>query len=146
MDFQIGTRVIDSEGFKATVRYLGPVAAAKNKNEIWLGVEWDDKSRGKHDGSCVDDEGKLHRYFECAYGAGSFVKPSKVFSGKSLNEALRERYVDLNAPAIVDEEDPKLPDAFVSTSKGNKKSIEFFGEKKIRYQKYKLNNYFLVIL
>jgi len=31
-----------------TVRYIGPVA---DKNGEWLGVEWDDASRGKHDGT-----------------------------------------------------------------------------------------------
>lgn len=39
----MGARVCDSDGFKATVRYVGPVVAASNKEEIWLGVEWDVK-------------------------------------------------------------------------------------------------------
>jgi dynactin complex subunit len=30
------------------VRYIGSVA---DKNGEWLGVEWDDTSRGKHDGT-----------------------------------------------------------------------------------------------
>ena len=45
------------------IRYIGPVAIAKDKNEIWLGIEWDTAGRGKHDGSCVDTIGILHRYF-----------------------------------------------------------------------------------
>lgn len=130
--FALGCRVRDQEGFRATVRYIGPVAAAKNKEEVWLGVEWDDNKRGKHDGSCVDDAGIMHRYFDCAFGAGSFVKMSKVTTGRSLVEALQDRYVSLDAPVIA-EENSKLPDAFVTTSKGNQKSIEFYGEKKIRY-------------
>ncbi len=130
--FQVGSRVRDGEGFRATVRYIGPVAAAKNKEEIWLGVEWDDKSRGKHDGSCVDDKGDLVRYFTCAYGAGSFVKQAKVSAGRSLKDALSERYVTLDAPTITTETDTALPDAFFITSKGNQKSIEFVGEEKIR--------------
>ena len=40
-----------------TVRYVGPVA---DKQGIWLGVEWDDPKRGKHDGS---HDGLL--YFTC---------------------------------------------------------------------------------
>lgn len=130
--FHVGSRVRDSEGFRATVRYIGPVAAAKNKEEIWLGVEWDDKSRGKHDGSCVDDGGNLVRYFTCAYGAGSFVKQGKVSAGRTLIEALSDRYVTLDAPTITNDSDKALPDAFFVTSKGNQKSIEFVGEEKIR--------------
>ncbi len=130
--FYVGSRVRDSDGFRATVRYIGPVAAAKNKEEIWLGVEWDDATRGKHDGSCVDDQGILHRYFECVYGGGSFVKVNKVNTGRSLVDALKDRYVSIDAPTIV-EPDGKLPDGLFNTSKGNQKSIEFYGEKKLRY-------------
>jgi hypothetical protein len=39
MSIKIGSRVRDFDGFKATVRYIGPVAIAKNKAEIWLGVD-----------------------------------------------------------------------------------------------------------
>lgn len=42
----VGSRVMDHEGFRATVRYIGPVAAAKNREDIWIGVEWDNPSRG----------------------------------------------------------------------------------------------------
>ena len=40
-----------------TVRYLGEVEGTSG---LWLGVEWDDQARGKHDGSH-----KGVRYFEC---------------------------------------------------------------------------------
>lgn len=128
--FAVGNRVRDGDGFRATIRYIGPVAAAKNKEEVWLGVEWDDASRGKHDGSCLDGEGKLVRYFTCAYGAGSFIKPAKIVLGRSLVEALHDRYVTLDAPSI--SKDAALPEAYFTTSKGNQKSIEFVGEEKIR--------------
>lgn len=114
--FKIGSRIRDSEGFRATVRYVGIVAAAKNKEDIWLGVEWDDKGRGKHDGSCVDDGGILHRYFDCEMGTGSFIKPHKVSSGKTLMEALNEKYVAVDAPEVVSE-DSTIPGAFVTTAK-----------------------------
>jgi len=130
--FQVGCRVKDADGYRATVRYIGPVAAAKNKTETWLGVQWDKGDRGKHDGSCVDEEGILHRYFECPQGAGSFVKGNKVTAGRSFVDALTERYVGMDAPVITNPEDSTLPDAFVTTAKGNKKGIEFLGERKIR--------------
>ena len=69
----VGSKVRDADGFRGTVRYIGPVAAAKNQEEDWLGIEWDVQSRGKHDGSCVDKLGKLHRYFTCGDTSGSFV-------------------------------------------------------------------------
>ena len=128
--YVVGCRVRDLDGSRGTVRYIGPVAAAKNKTEPWLGVEWD-QERGRHDGSCVDDEGNLHRYFQCTMGFGSFVKSSKVTAGSMLITALRERYVSMDAPEIVGP-DSILPDAYVVTAKGHQKSIEFLGEKKLR--------------
>jgi dynactin complex subunit len=125
-----GHRVQDLDGFKATVRYIGPVAASKNQSEVWLGVEWDDKSRGKHDGSCVDAAGKFHRYFECEMGAGSFVKPIKIKPSYGFYEGLKDRYVEMSAAEIAT--DNILPDAFVTTASGAQKSIEFVGELKIR--------------
>ena len=95
-----------------------------------VGIEWDNHSRGKHDGSCVDSKEVVHRYFQCPPGAGSFVKPGKVSRGKTLTDALRERYVSMDAPEIAP--DDVLPGAFVATAKGTLKSIEFVGEKKIR--------------
>lgn len=40
-----------------TVRFSGPV---EQTSGTWLGIEWDDPKRGKHDGS---KDGK--QYFEC---------------------------------------------------------------------------------
>lgn len=122
----VGCRIIDTEGYKATVQYIGTVVGAKNQSETWLGVEWDNQIRGKHDGSSVDSNGTLRKYFECASGSGSFIKPSKVTYGRSFMSALNERYVSLDAPPVGE------ADAFVSTLKGNQKSIEFVGEEKIR--------------
>lgn len=129
-NFQIGSRVEDLDGSKGTVRYFGPVAASKSQDENWVGVEWDDKQRGKHDGSCVDSRGTFHRYFECPMGAGSFVKPSKLKPGYSFAQAIQDRYVEMTAPEIT--QDNILPDAFVQTAKGGQKNIEFVGEMKIR--------------
>jgi dynactin complex subunit len=40
-----------------TIRYIGEVKGTKGQ---WLGVEWDDPSRGKHSG----EHGGI-KYFEC---------------------------------------------------------------------------------
>lgn len=51
-----GKRVAIREAL-GTVRYQGPVDGTSG---IWLGIDWDDPLRGKHDGS---KDGK--RYFSC---------------------------------------------------------------------------------
>ena len=53
---QIGERR-SYDGVPCTVRYVGEVAGTSGS---WLGVEWDDPSRGKHDG-----QHKGVRYFSC---------------------------------------------------------------------------------
>ena len=55
-DFYPGQRVSYS-GALCTVRYIGEVQGTKGQ---WIGVEWDDPARGKHDGS---HEGV--KYFDC---------------------------------------------------------------------------------
>ena len=63
-------------------------------------------------------------------GSGSFVKQNVVIKGRKFTEALLERYISLDAPDVAP--DSIIPDAFVQTSKGNMKNIEFVGERKIR--------------
>lgn len=55
---RVGQRV-SYGGALCTVRYAGPVAGTTGS---WLGVEWDDATRGKHDGSH-----KGVRYFTCRF-------------------------------------------------------------------------------
>jgi hypothetical protein len=56
------------------------------------GVEWDDPTRGKNDGSVtVEGSGEVVRYFTCAPGAGSFMKLELLSGGVSIMDALDER-------------------------------------------------------
>lgn len=75
-------------GALCTVRYRGPLSGTKGE---WLGVEWDDPTRGKHDGKHNDQ-----RIFECLSSsptAGSFVRPSrKPDLERTLLEAIRFKY------------------------------------------------------
>lgn len=57
-DFYIGKR-LSYDGRLCTVRYHGEVQGTKGE---WLGVEWDDPTRGKHAG-----EHQGVKYFECEY-------------------------------------------------------------------------------
>lgn len=55
---KVGDRIqVDQD--VATVRYIGPVDDTEGD---WLGVEWDDATRGKHSG---EKDGKS--YFACRY-------------------------------------------------------------------------------
>jgi hypothetical protein len=62
-DFYVGKR-LSYGGDLCTVRYVGEVTGTRGE---WLGVEWDDPSRGKHSG-----EAGGNKYFECS----STVLPS----------------------------------------------------------------------
>lgn len=52
---EINQRVV-LNGSKGVVRYLGPVEGTAGQ---WVGVDWDDPTRGKHDGKTRDGR----RYF-----------------------------------------------------------------------------------
>ncbi|XP_075826303.1 tubulin-specific chaperone E isoform X2 [Microtus pennsylvanicus] len=81
----IGRR-IEVNGEFATVRFCGAVPPVAG---LWLGVEWDNPERGKHDGS---HEGTM--YFKCRHPTGgSFVRPNKVNFGVDFLTALKKRYV-----------------------------------------------------
>ncbi|KAM4040939.1 tubulin-specific chaperone E isoform 2-T3 [Anomaloglossus baeobatrachus] len=80
----IGRRII-CDGEYATVHFVGLVPPTPG---MWLGVEWDNPLRGKHDGS---HEGT--RYFTCSHlTGGSFVRPKKANFGVSFLSAMTKRY------------------------------------------------------
>ncbi|RYP54352.1 hypothetical protein DL768_000926 [Monosporascus sp. mg162] len=84
---KVGDR-LSFDGAVCTVRYVGEVAGTSGS---WLGVEWDDPSRGKHDGS---HNGV--RYFTCKSKAGtaaSFVRPTRPAERpQSFVSALVDKY------------------------------------------------------
>uniref|UniRef100_R4G3X9 Tubulin-specific chaperone E n=1 Tax=Rhodnius prolixus TaxID=13249 RepID=R4G3X9_RHOPR len=70
---------------RATVKYVGPVPPTKG---LWLGLDWDDPSRGKHDGQYAGT-----KYFEARYStSGSLVRLEKVEVGQTICDAIKERY------------------------------------------------------
>ncbi|XP_031552493.1 tubulin-specific chaperone E-like [Actinia tenebrosa] len=80
----VGKRVI-CDDFIGTVKYFGVVPPTQGE---WLGVEWDDEKRGKHDGT-LDGVS----YFVCSHPkSGSFVRLKKVNFGVSVIDALKQRY------------------------------------------------------
>ncbi|KAI0512475.1 Thioesterase/thiol ester dehydrase-isomerase [Xylaria bambusicola] len=83
----VGDR-LSFDGATCTVRYLGEVAGTSGS---WLGVEWDDAARGKHDGSH-----KGVRYFKCRSRSAtpaSFVRPTRpAATPVSFITALQDKY------------------------------------------------------
>ncbi|XP_022655924.1 tubulin-specific chaperone E-like isoform X2 [Varroa destructor] len=82
----MGQRV-SVDGCYATVRFQG---AVKGTQGLWLGVEWDDPARGKHNG-CYNGT----QYFKTRHATGgSFVRPSKAELGISVTEAIKAKYFE----------------------------------------------------
>ena len=93
---------------RGTVRYIGPVPGQPSHQQ-WVGVEWDDETKGKHNGT-VNQTMQLFTTFQNRNSA-SFVKLDKllqaistqgandecsVMNHVSLTDAIQQRYV--NAP------------------------------------------------
>lgn len=132
------TRCRDAAGYLATVIFDGNVVVTSNnkkKNKDgpqqlvrrYLGVVWDDPSRGRHNGSLVDPTtGHLVQYFVTNHPtSGSFVLPHKLNFGQPLScHVLMERY-------------PRQPQEWVQQHvhcAGNRdasKPIEFVGNDQI---------------
>jgi dynactin complex subunit len=88
VEFYIGKR-LSYDGRLCTVRYYGEVQGTKGE---WLGVEWDDPTRGKHAG-----EHQGVKYFECKHTFLFLSKHSPFFI--ILNECLVLRISTLITPS-----------------------------------------------
>ncbi|XP_029787412.1 tubulin-specific chaperone E isoform X2 [Suricata suricatta] len=118
----IGRRV-EVNGEHATVRFSGVVPPVAG---LWLGVEWDNPARGKHDGS---HEGTV--YFKCRHPTGgSFIRPNKVNFGVDFLTAVKNRYMLEDGP----EEDGKDQIVII----GNK-PVETIGFDSVIKQQSQLN-------
>jgi len=81
---------IELNGYCGTIKYLGCLQHKKeNDSELWLGIEWDEETRGKHNGIVEN-----FNYFETKNNknSGSLIKISKVNFGLELEEALNFKY------------------------------------------------------
>lgn len=81
-------RRLSFEGHLCTIRYHGSLAGT---NGSWLGVEWDDPSRGKHDGK--HKGGQIFRCRSESATAASFIRPSrKPDRERTVLEAIKFKY------------------------------------------------------
>ncbi|VDO63780.1 unnamed protein product [Haemonchus placei] len=83
---KLGDRV-SVGGYGAVVKYIGEVSGHPG---VWVGVEWDNPERGKHNGVV-----KGVRYFETSSAkGGSLVNIHNVNPGVDLLTAISNRYAD----------------------------------------------------
>ncbi|CAO3658769.1 unnamed protein product [Umbelopsis ramanniana] len=131
---KVGDRIqVDQD--VATVRYIGPVDSTEGE---WLGVEWDNGTRGKHSG---EKDGKS--YFTCRYpGSGSFLRynPKRVHIGASLPIALKEKYLPSNPNALQDEYDAEKDKGHVQFGGNKSITVETVGFEKIERKQGNLKN------
>ncbi|KAF0296185.1 Tubulin-specific chaperone E [Amphibalanus amphitrite] len=80
----VGDRVC-CDGQRATVRFVGSVTGADG---LWVGVEWDNPERGKHNGTVKGKE-----YFMTSHPTGgSMVRPRKLARPVQCAQAVVDRY------------------------------------------------------
>nr|XP_056708341.1 tubulin-specific chaperone E [Euleptes europaea] len=80
----VGRRIL-CNGEYGTVLYVGNVPPTAG---IWLGIEWDNHQRGKHNGT---HEGV--QYFKCRHPTGgSFIRPNKANFGVDFLFAVKKQY------------------------------------------------------
>ena len=139
----VGQRVEADDGQRAVVRYVGALAVRPG-DEVWIGVEWDDPRRGKHNG-----EQGGERYFACERpGAGSFVKMRRLRPSRDAVRAVRWRYGgELEASSGMRLEDGSfgemegaVDDMHIWSTRDNKLPVEFVGREKILKQQGNLTS------
>ncbi|CAG8906561.1 unnamed protein product [Penicillium egyptiacum] len=130
------------DGHLSTIRYVGTVQGTTGD---WLGVEWDDASRGKHSG-----EHKGVKYFSCQSKhptAGSFVRPSRPSDQPlSFLEALREKYAPESENSLASNTVDSGATARGRAIEISGKVVEEVGFDKIRKQLAELQELRIVLL
>ncbi|GFN82844.1 tubulin-specific chaperone e-like [Plakobranchus ocellatus] len=117
IELLIGDKIFCDQ-HRATIRFIGEVPPT---NGIWLGVEWDNPTRGKHNGC---HEGK--QYFQTSHPkSGSFIRPNKAEGGITAIQAVKDRY-GLKQNAGVDSEELFVLDQYLQQTQ-----VEMVGARKI---------------
>ena len=128
--FHVGKR-LSYDGALCTVRYQGSLAGTKG---TWLGVEWDDTSRGKHDG--VHQGQRIFSCLSKSRTAASFVRPTRPTDRpRAFLEALRFKYGGKVTPSEA-----------VKPVEISGKTVEEIGFEKIRRQQAELQDLRVAVL
>eukprot|EP00741_Cyanophora_paradoxa_P000884 tig00000448_g854.t1 len=130
----VGRRVV-FQGSRATVRWAGALPG-KDAAELWVGVEWDEEGRGKHDGTYAPSGDRL---FKCAPGQGSFLKADKVETGVTVLSALNDRYCDVDAVPDSAAAGGAEGDLYVYSAKSKRVPIQLVGMQKVAQKQSRLD-------
>ncbi|XP_034244405.1 tubulin-specific chaperone E [Thrips palmi] len=130
----LGQRV-DYQGYRGTIRFVGEI---QNQPGTWVGVEWDDPSRGKHDGSHNGVS-----YFKTSHPtSGSFVRSTKLNFGISCVDAIHQRYGKVEGSTAGVDSDA----IFELKKQFNIPFVEMVGFEKVNSQQSQFNNLTVVDL
>lgn len=129
----LGGRLSFSDAL-CTVRYIGPLPDQKGD---WLGVEWDEPDRGKHNGHYKGKQ--LFKTLSSSPTCASFVRASRIADKpRSFLEALRYKYAEdgLELTTVMDDGSIEI----------SGKAVEEVGFERIRKQQAILNELKIVLL
>ena len=72
----LGKRILFNNS-TGVVKYIGGLRhedkPAGSEKELWIGMEWDEAGRGKHNGTVNG-----HEYFKCCEKGGSLLRYEKI--------------------------------------------------------------------
>jgi hypothetical protein len=149
-DIYMGKR-LSFDAQSCTVRYQGQVRGTKGE---WLGVEWDDPTRGKHSGEHLGT-----RYFTClnpSPTSASFIRPTRKSDiPRTFVQALKSKYAseedehfeDPDVEVVFNHQPPsKTPTVQFKPILFNGKLAEEIGFDKIRAQLAQLSELKIIIL
>ena len=87
----IGTR-INMKGEFGTIWYFGQLKLAKAGTDNWYGIEWDNASKGKHNGTVEGEHYFSPQYHNPDTNWCSFIREGKLHLGISIKEAIEDKY------------------------------------------------------
>lgn len=80
------------KGVFGTVRYFGPLQVEKAGTDNWYGIEWDDLTKGKHNGTVEGVQYFVPQFHEPSDTCCSFIREGKLQFGISLKQAIEKKY------------------------------------------------------
>lgn len=120
---------IELNGSTGTVKYIGPLIHKKD-NDLWVGISWDEVTRGKHNGTVEGFE-----YFKSKGNSGSLIKLNKINVGLNFKEAMDFKYNFDNSDEVFRQINEANKSGMYLMGNKRKIDIEFVGNEKA-YEKF----------
>jgi len=129
----VGSR-FECDGSRGTVVWAGMVRIKGVEEPSWLGVEWDDPTRGKSTGSVEDVQYFVPaRRDVCSY---SFLKEHRIRTAMCFVEAIKAKYGP-SPPSSGQEEEPDV--IVFGPSQGQRVPVEVVGREQVQQRFGQLN-------